>query len=179
MDQCLRLQTHHLLNIISLKAKKLLKHVKFSNLVWSVLIIICETSFVWKILARVVILQFLQVTNSSSLLTGWYFIACYAWCWPINVNGNTLFYYCSNLAFISGLSMWTVMSFIGSTAVNSLELTNFSFLIKDTNSKVAEWTESSSCSHKISLIVPVSSATIVSIYLLHRQLIFHYRCPEI
>ena len=48
-----------------------LKHVKFSSLFWSVLIIICGTSFVWKTLARVVILQFLQVTNSSSLLTGW------------------------------------------------------------------------------------------------------------
>ena len=47
-----------------------LKPVKFSSLFWSVLIIICETSFVWKILARVVILQFLRVTNSSSLLTG-------------------------------------------------------------------------------------------------------------
>ena len=47
------------------------KHVKFSSLVWSALIIICETSLVWKMLARVVILQFLQVKHLSSLLTGW------------------------------------------------------------------------------------------------------------
>ena len=85
----------------------------------------------------------------------------------------------SNLPFISGLSMWTVMSSIGWTAVNSLELTNFSSsniqivrLLKWQDSP--EWTESITCSHKISLIVPVLSATIVSVYLLHRHLIFHY-----
>ena len=36
-----------------------LKQGKFSSLFWSVLIIICKTSFVWKRLARVVILWFL------------------------------------------------------------------------------------------------------------------------
>ena len=53
-------------------------------------------------------------------------------------------------------------------------------IIKDTNCNIVELLRQPfmnrvyiSCSHKISLIVPVSTATIVSIYLLHRQLILH------
>ena len=80
----------------------------------------------------------------------------------------------SNLSFHVD---WNVINWFNSSQL--IRVDKF-LIIKDTNSKTVEvispeWTESISCSHKISLIVPVSSATIVSIYLLHRHLIFHYR----
>ena len=96
----------------------LLKHVKFSSLFWSVLIIIWETSFAWKTLGRVVILQFLQVTNSSLLLTGW--ILLHAMHDVDLLMSMAIHCPTSNLSFIFGVAMWIVMSSIGSTVVNSV-----------------------------------------------------------
>ena len=70
----------------------------------------------------------------------------------------------SNLSFMSGVSMWIVMSSIGSTVLSQLIRVDRFLIIKDTNCKTVDGIRQPCMNHKISLIVPLSSATIVSIF---------------